>query len=551
MTDHLKIALAQINPTVGALAANLELGLKTVEEAVERGADIIMFAELFLTGYFPEDLLFKPRFVDDAMQSAMDFAAKSAKFPISILMPTIWRQDEKLYNAVLLIENGEIVQKRFKHRLPNDDVFYEKRYFAPGPLPEPVKIHGVSIGVPICEDIWSPDACKALKEGGAELLLCPNGSPYWHDKQFLRFEVARARIKETGLPMLYLNQVGGQDELVFDGASFGMSHDGELVFEGKSFECELVVSQWQKLAGKWRCVSATNTALVSIDEAPWRACVLGLRDYIHKNHFKSVLIGLSGGIDSAVVAAIAVDALGPENVHCIMLPYAYTSKDSLRDARECATRLGVRIVPIGEPVEAVNTSLSEIFAGLESGIAEENIQSRLRGTILMAVSNKLGSMLLTTGNKSEMAVGYATIYGDMNGGFNPIKDLLKMQVYHLADWRNSNMPGDCLGPAGEIIPATIINKAPSAELRPNQSDQDSLPPYPVLDKIIAALVEDELSVAQIVKLGFARDLIKNIEKMIYIAEYKRRQAAPGVKLTKKAFGIGRKYPITNGYKDKS
>jgi len=553
VTSKLKIALAQINPTVGDLAANLELGLKTLAEAVASGADIIMFAELFLTGYFPEDLLFKPRFVDDAMASARDFAAKSQKFPVSILMPTIWRQDDVLYNAVLLIENGAIVAKRFKHRLPNDDVFYEKRYFAAGPPPEPIKICGVSIGVPICEDIWSPDACAALKEKGAELLLCPNGSPYWHDKQFLRFEIMRARIRETGLPMLYLNQVGGQDELVFDGASFGMDHQGELVFEGKSFECELVVSQWQKTDGTWRCTRGTNTSLVSIDEAPWRACVLGLRDYIRKNNFKSVVLGLSGGIDSAIVAAIAVDALGPKNVHCVMLPYRYTSEDSLRDAKECAERLGVRydIVPIGSPVEEVNAALSDIFAGLAPGIAEENIQSRMRGTILMAISNKLGSMLITTGNKSEMAVGYATIYGDMNGGFNPIKDLMKMQVYHLAHWRNSHMPGDCLGPAGKVIPDTIINKAPSAELRPNQSDQDSLPPYPVLDKILAGLVENELSVAQIEQQGFERDLIKRVEKMLYMAQYKRRQAAPGVKLTKKAFGIGRKYPITNGYRDKS
>ncbi len=553
LTEQLKIALAQINPCVGALAANLELGLKTLAEAVDRGADIIMFAELFLTGYFPEDLLFKRRFVDDAMRSAKDFAAKSRKYPISILMPTIWRQGEQLFNAVLLIENGEIVEKRFKHRLPNEDVFYEKRYFAAGPVPDPITVRGVCVGVPICEDIWSPPVCAALKARGAELLLCPNGSPYWHNKQYLRFEIVRRRIRETGLPMLYLNQVGGQDELVFDGASFAMSHEGDLVFEGASFEPELVVSSWRKRAGKWVCIEGTNTSLVSTDEAPWRACVLGLRDYIHKNNFKSVVLGLSGGIDSAVVAAIGVDALGPENVHAIMLPYRYTSKQSLSDASECAGRLGVRYdtVPIGDPVEALNAGLSGIFAGLEPGVSEENIQSRMRGLVLMAVSNKLGSMLLTTGNKSELAVGYATIYGDMNGGFNPIKDLLKTRLYHLARWRNSNMPGDCLGPAAEVIPQTIINKAPSAELRPDQSDQDSLPPYPVLDKILQALVEDELSVAQIEHQGFDRALIKRVEKLLYTAEYKRRQAAPGVKLTKKAFGLGRKYPITNGYRDES
>ncbi len=553
MNKHLKIALAQLNPKVGALEENLSLALKSVEQAHAAGTDILMFSELFLTGYFPEDLLFKPQFVTDAIQVLHQFARETEKFSISILMPTLWRQGSHLYNAVALIEGGKIIDKRFKHRLPNDDVFYEKRYFAAGPTPKPFKIKGILVGVPICEDIWAPEACRALAEHGAEILLCPNGSPYWRDKQGIRFKEVRARIKETGLPLLYLNQVGGQDELVFDGASFGMDADGKLVFEGMSFECELVISDWEKVAGKWACIKGTNTDLVSIDEAPWRACVLGLRDYIHKNGFKSVVLGLSGGIDSAIVAAMAADALGPKNVHAIMLPYRYTSKESLADAKECATRLGIRydIVPISDPVEAVNGDLSEIFSGLESDVTEENIQSRMRGVILMAVSNKLGSMLLTTGNKSEMAVGYATIYGDMNGGFNPVKDLLKMQCYHLADWRNSHMPGDCLGNSGMVIPQSIIDKAPSAELRPDQKDQDSLPPYPVLDAIIKGLVEDELSVAEIEQQGFDRDLVKRIEWLIYVAEHKRKQAAPGVKLTKKAFGIGRKYPITNGYRDKS
>lgn len=553
MTKHLKIALAQLNPKVGALEENLAKAVKAMDEAVRAKADIILFGELFLTGYFPEDLLFKPQFVNDSLQTLHKFADQTANQPISILMPTLWRDEAELFNAVVLIENGKIEDIRYKHKLPNDDVFYEKRYFVAGPPPKPITIQGVSIGVPICEDVWTPDACKSLAENGAEIFLCPNGSPYWRDKQGVRFREVRARINETGLPLLYLNQVGGQDELVFDGASFGMDTGGKLVFEGKSFECELVISDWEKLDDTWVCTNGDNTQLVSKDEAPWRACVLGLRDYIHKNGFKSVVLGLSGGIDSAIVAAMAADALGPDNVHCIMLPYRYTSEESLADAKECATRLGVRydIVPIGDPVEAVNADLSEIFDGLEPDIAEENIQSRMRGVILMAVSNKLGSMLLTTGNKSEMAVGYATIYGDMNGGFNPIKDLLKMQCYHLADWRNVHMPGDCLGNSGMVIPQSIIDKAPSAELRPDQTDQDSLPPYPVLDAIIKGLVEDELSVAQIEAKGYDRDLIKRIEWLLYTAEYKRKQAAPGVKLTKKAFGIGRKYPITNGYRDKT
>ncbi len=553
MTKHLKIALAQLNPKVGALEENLTLALDAVQRAEGAGVDILLFSELFLTGYFPEDLLFKPQFVTDAIKVLNRFAKKTEKSSLSILMPTLWREGSDLFNGVVLIENGHIREKRFKHRLPNDDVFYEKRYFAAGPAPKPIDIKGVSVGVPICEDIWAPDACHSLAKAGAQIFLCPNGSPYWRDKQGIRFGEVRRRIKETGLPLLYLNQVGGQDELVFDGASFGMDEHGKIVFEGMSFECELVISQWEKTAGKWTCVKGTNTDLVSVDEAPWRACVLGLRDYIHKNGFKSVVLGLSGGIDSAIVAAMAADALGPENVHAIMLPYRYTSKESLADAKECASRLGIRydIVPIGDPVEAVNADLSQIFAGHEADVTEENIQSRMRGVVLMAVSNKLGSMLLTTGNKSELAVGYATIYGDMNGGFNPIKDLLKMQCYHLADWRNAHMPGDCLGNSGMVIPQTIIDKAPTAELRPDQKDQDSLPPYPVLDAIIKGLVEDELSVAEIEQLGFERELVKRIEWLLYVAEYKRKQAAPGVKLTKKAFGIGRKYPITNGYRDKS
>ncbi len=552
MTDHLKIALAQLNPRVGALEENLQKAVAATKQAAERGVDIIMFTELFLTGYFPEDLLFKSQFVDDALETLHAFSQQTASLDIAILMPTIWQQGQELFNAVVLVQNGEILEKRFKHKLPNDDVFYEKRYFTAGPPPAPIEIKGVSIGVPVCEDIWAADACASLAEKGARILLCPNGSPYWRNKQALRFDVVRQRIAETGLPLLYLNQVGGQDELVFDGASFGMDSAGELVFEGKSFECELVVSDWRRTEQGWVCSKGTNTALVSVDEAPWRACVLGLRDYIHKNGFKSVVLGLSGGIDSAVVAAMAADALGPENVHAIMLPYHYTSRDSLRDARECAKRLGIRydVVPIAGPVEAVNADLGDLFEGMEADVTEENIQSRMRGLILMAISNKTGAMLLTTGNKSEMAVGYATIYGDMNGGFNPIKDLLKMQVYHLADWRNSHMPGDCLGNGGKVIPDTIINKAPSAELAPGQTDQDSLPPYPVLDAIIRGLVEEELSVARIVEQGYEHDLVKRIERLLYLAEYKRRQAAPGVKLTRKAFGIGRKYPITNGYRDK-
>ncbi len=364
----------------------------------------------------------------------------------------------------------------------------------------------------------------------------------------------RDRVAEDNVPLLYLNQVGGQDELVFDGASFAIEPGGRLVLQGRSFEPELIISNWSRTADGWRCTDPHVAELAAIDEAPWRACVLGLRDYVEKNGFGHVVLGLSGGIDSAVVAAMAVDALGADKVHCLMLPYRYTSEESLKDAKAAAERLGVRydVVSIGAPVEAALVELAPVFGNRPMDVTEENIQSRMRGVYLMAVSNKLGSLLLTTGNKSEMAVGYATLYGDMNGGFNPIKDLLKMRVYELADWRNQHLPADCLGPAGEVIPRSIIDKVPSAELRPNQTDQDSLPPYPILDEILNGLVELELSVAEIVERGegrFDRNLVKRIEKLVYIAEYKRRQSAPGVKLTRKAFGFGRKYPITNGYRD--
>jgi NAD+ synthase len=553
VSKRLRITLAQLNPTVGAISSNFEMALLAFEKAHACNADILMFPELFLTGYFPDDLLFKPQFVKDALGAANDLVKRAKKYDFALLLPTIWQKKDKLYNAIIHAQNGEILDIRFKYELPNDDVFYEKRYFAKGKLPKPVNIKGVKIGLPICEDIWHAPVCKYLADRGAELLLCPNGSPYWRNKHYLRRQLVRSRVKETGLPLLYLNQVGGQDELVFDGASFGYNARGELAFEGESFKEDFIITDWKKEKDSWHFEKGRNVDLVSIDEAPWRACVLGLRDYLHKNHFSKVVLGLSGGIDSAIVAAMAVDALGAKNVHCIMLPYRYTSKSSLDDAKKCAKNLGVRydIIPIGEPVEEALEELNPIFDGLKKDVTEENIQSRMRGLILMAVSNKLGSMLLTTGNKSEMAVGYATIYGDMNGGFNPIKDLLKMQVYHLAHWRNKNMPDDCLGPKGEVIPPAIISKAPSAELAPNQVDQDSLPPYPVLDEILEGLVEKEMSVAQVVKLGFDHNLVKRIEKMLYISEYKRRQSSPGVKLTKKAFGMGRKYPITNGYRDES
>lgn len=551
MTDQLRIALAQLNPKVGDLPGNLALARQALADAQAAKADILMLSELFLTGYFPDDLLFKPQFVADAMETARSLVADTAGTDVVLILPTIWQDKGNLYNAVVVGENGEIIATRYKRELPNTDVFYEKRYFAAGPLPQPVEIKGVPVGIPICEDIWHRPVCEHLAMRGAEIMLCPNGSPYWTDKQHIRKDLVRARVAEDGVPLIYLNQVGGQDELVYDGASFAIEPGEKLVIQGKSFESDFIVSDWARGADGWTCTNGRVDDLTSVKEAPWRAAVLGLRDYVQKNGFRDVVLGLSGGIDSAVVAAMAVDAFGPEKVHCIMLPYRYTSEDSLRDAKDCASRLGVRydIVAIGVPVDDALRELQPIFGNRPLDTAEENIQSRMRGTILMAVSNKLGSMLLTTGNKSEMGVGYATIYGDMNGGYNPLKDMFKMEVYALADWRNKHLPGDCLGPSGEVIPQSIIDKAPSAELRPDQTDQDSLPPYPVLDDILRSIVEDEMSLGEVVARGHDPALVKRVERLLNIAEYKRRQSAPGPKLTPRAFGLGRKYPITNGYKD--
>ena len=553
MTDQLRIALAQLNPKVGDLAGNLALAGTALADAAAARVDILMFPELFLTGYFPDDLLFKPQFVAEAIAAAKSLAGETAGAGVSLVLPTVWRDEVGLRNAVLVAENGEIVAIRFKHELPNSDVFYEQRYFRSGPLPLPVTIRGVPVGIPICEDIWHSAVCDHLALRGAQIMLCPNGSPYWTDKQHGRKELVRARVAEDGVPMLYLNQVGGQDELVFDGASFAIEPGDRLVLQGKSFEPDFIVSDWVRGPGGWSCVDGRVEELPSVEEAPWRAAVLGLRDYVAKNGFSEVVLGLSGGIDSAVVAAMAVDALGPDKVHCLMLPYRYTTPASLLDARDCAERLRVRydVVAIGDPVDGALRELQPVFGNRPIDTAEENIQSRLRGTILMAVSNKLGSLLLTTGNKSEIGVGYATIYGDMNGGYNPLKDLFKTQVYALADWRNRHLPGDSLGQGGEVVPRAIIDKAPSAELRLDQTDQDSLPPYPVLDDILACMVEKEMALADIVARGHDAALVRRIERLLNIAEYKRRQAAPGPKLSARAFGLGRRYPITNGYSDGS
>ncbi len=557
--DTIRIAVAQLNPVVGDIAGNLAKAREARADAARHGAEIVLFTELFLAGYPPEDLVLRPAFLAACEKAAEDFAADTADGGPAVIIGVPLKRKSGVHNAIIVADKGKTVAERFKVDLPNYGEFDEKRVFQAGPdMPGPVAIRGVRFGIPICEDIWGDlGVCETLAESGAEILLVPNGSPYYRGKVDIRHQVAIRQVIETGLPVLYANMLGGQDELVFDGASFAIQADKSLAFQMSEFEEAVVVTTWKRGNESdepegWFCADGPMSNIPEKEEADYRACMLGLRDYVNKNGFRNVVLGLSGGIDSAICAALAVDALGEERLRAVMMPYRYTSKDSFKDAEDCARALGCRYdtVPIFEPVDGFSSALSELFEGTSQGITEENLQSRARGTILMAISNKFGSMVVTTGNKSEMSVGYATLYGDMNGGFNPIKDLYKMQVYALAAWRNAHVPPGALGPTGEVIPKNIIDKAPSAELRPNQTDQDSLPPYPVLDDILECLVENEMGVDEIVARGHDRATVSRVENMLYIAEYKRRQAAPGVKITRKNFGRDRRYPITNRFRDR-
>ena len=552
ISDELRIAVAQLNPTVGDVAGNLEKARQARAEAARQGADLVLFTELFISGYPPEDLVLKPSFMAACLRAIEDLAEDTADEGPGVIVGFPRQGEAGRHNSVAILDAGQVVATRDKVDLPNYSEFDEKRVFVAGDMPGPVNFRGIRIGVPICEDIWGDlGVCETLSESGAEILLVPNGSPYYRGKVDVRHQVAIRQVIESGLPLLFANEVGGQDELVFDGASFAINVDKSLGFQMAEFEEAIVTTIWRRQPSGWTCVEGVYESIPEKEEADYRACMLGLRDYVNKNGFRNVVIGLSGGIDSALCAALAVDALGADRLRSIMLPYRYTSSSSLKDAEDCARALGCRydVVPIEEPVKGFTAALGEIFEGTEEGVTEENLQSRTRGTILMAISNKFGSMVVTTGNKSEMSVGYATLYGDMNGGFNPIKDLYKMQVYALARWRNTTLPDGAMGPAGEAIPENIISKAPSAELRENQTDQDSLPPYPELDDILECLVEQEMSVGQIVARGHDAPTVRRIEHLLYIAEYKRRQSAPGVKITRKNFGRDRRYPITNRFRD--
>src|SRR6516165_7961944 len=555
-TDRLAIAIGQLNPIVGDIAGNADRARRARAEATRSGADVVALPELFLSGYPPEDLVLKPAFQAACRAKVEELARETAGGGPALLIGTPWLEERKLYNAYCLLDRGLITAVRRKVNLPNYGVFDERRVFASGPPPGPINFRGVRIGMPICEDIWTEwgdyeDVVECLAETGTELMIVPNGSPYSRDKDDVRLNLAVARVTESGVPLIYVNQTGGQDELVFDGASFGLHADRGLAFQLPAFREVVSTVRWERSGDGWRCVDGVIVPVEEGDKADYFACMLGLRDYVNKNGFKGVVLGLSGGVDSALVAALAVDALGADRVHCVMLPYRYTSRQSLDDAAQVAKALGVQYdtVPIESAVLGLEKALAPVFAGQPRDVTEENLQARARGTILMAMSNKFSLMVVTTGNKSEMSVGYATLYGDMNGGFNPIKDLYKTEVYRLARLRNGWKPEDARGPDGPVIPESIITRPPTAELRDNQKDEDSLPPYAVLDPILELLVEREEPVSAIVDAGFDRETVMRVERLINIAEYKRRQAAPGVKVTLKNFGRDRRYPITNRFRD--
>lgn len=549
MTDQLSIALAQLNPTVGDLPGNVRRVLAARAEAAARGADLMVCPELSVSGYPPEDLVLKPFFLDKAAAAVAELAEATADDGPALLVGAPWRQDGAVYNAALLLDGGKVAAVRLKHDLPNYGVFDEKRVFVPGPLPGPVNFRGVRLGVMICEDMWTADVAETLAESGAEILISPNGSPFETGKLDRRLNLATQRVVETGLPLIYVNQVGGQDELVFDGASFALGADRSLASQAPAFAESLLLTRWSRGADGWVCAEGAHYPPPDELGAIYQALMLGLRDYVNKNRFPGVILGLSGGIDSALSAAVAVDALGADRVHGVMMPSPYTSRDSLEDAAESAELLDCRIdtIPIIPAMDAFSNMLAPAFAGRDPDITEENLQSRARGVVLMALSNKFGAMVLSTGNKSEVSVGYATLYGDMCGGYSVLKDVYKTTVYALSRWRNENLPDGARGPAGRVVPERVLTKAPTAELKPDQTDQDSLPPYDELDDILRCLVEEEMGAPDIVARGHAPATVDKVWRLLHVAEYKRRQACPGVKITSRLFGRDRRYPITNGF----
>jgi NAD+ synthase len=552
MTDRFRLTLAQLNPVVGDLAGNAARASEVWAAARAAGAQMVAFPEMFVTGYQTQDLVMKPAFHRDAMEQVTRLAGACGDGPI-LGIGGPWFEEGHLYNAYHVLKGGRIVARTLKHELPNYNVFDEVRHFSPGPLSGPFDATGLRIGTPICEDAWFPDVPEAMAESGAEVLLVANGSPYFREKFAIRLNQMVARVTENDLPLVYLNMVGGQDDQVFDGGSFVLNRGGRLAVQLPVFEEAVVHVDFRRTERGWEAEEGERAVLPDAVEQDYHAMVLSLRDYLGKSGFSRVLLGLSGGVDSALVAAIAADALGPGNVRGVMLPSQYTSRESLEDAAAVAGGLGIALdtVPIDGARAAVGEALAPLFAGRKADVTEENIQSRLRGLMLMAQSNKFGEMLLTTGNKSEVAVGYATIYGDMAGGYNPLKDLYKTQVFATCRWRNAQHRPWMKGPAGEVIPPRVIDKPPSAELRPGQKDEDSLPPYAVLDGILEMLVDGDASVADCVAAGYERATIRRVEALVYGAEWKRFQAAPGTRLTRRAFWLDRRYPIVNRWRDRS
>ncbi|MGE0253153.1 MAG: NAD+ synthase [Alphaproteobacteria bacterium] len=550
MPDTLTIALAQLDPVVGDIDGNVARILAARAEAAAGGADVLVTTELAVAGYPPEDLVMKPAFLAAVRRGVDKLAAATADGGPAIIAGAPWLEDGRRTNAAVLLDGGRIVTRRDKWDLPNYGVFDEKRVFDAGDLPGPMNVRGVRLGVGVCEDMWTPDVAEALAETGAEILVFLNGSPYDRAKPDVRLNLAVARITETGLPLAYVNQVGGQDELVFDGGSFVLNADHAMAASAPMFREALLLTRWLRTEAGWRCAAGPVAAPATGLGAIYQAMMLGLRSYVNKNGFPGVVLGLSGGIDSAITAVVAADALGPDRVHCVMMPSPFTSQDSLEDAAAVATALGVRLdtVPIEPAMEAFDVMLARAFNAPSAGLTKENLQSRIRGVTLMAISNTTGAMLVTTGNKSEMSVGYATIYGDMAGGYSVLKDIYKTDVFALCRWRNENMPEGGLGPAGRVMPERVITKPPSAELRPDQKDEDSLPPYAELDRILHGLVEEDLGAEELVARGHEAATVRRIWRLLELAEYKRRQAPPGVKLTSRAFGRDRRYPITNAFK---
>ncbi|HKY22363.1 MAG TPA: NAD+ synthase [Vicinamibacterales bacterium] len=546
---HFTIALAQLNPTVGDIEGNLARIRKARDEAASAGADLVVLPELAVSGYPPEDLVLRPSVID-ACHAAIEHLVRESHTGPAIIATTPWREHGDVYNAALVIDGGAVTA-RFKSDLPNYGVFDEKRVFASGPMPEPVNFRGVKLGVPICEDIWTPGVMAHLVHAGAELFLVPNGSPFESQKFSTRLELARIRAREANSPLAYVNQIGGQDELVFDGRSFVVDRKGDLVRSMTGWEESIDVARWTRAEDGWTCERGRVEPLGEQLADTYNALIVGLRDYVGKNGFPGVVLGLSGGVDSALSAAIAVDALGPERVLGVRLPSPFTGQISMEEAQYVAGALGIRLmtIPIERAMTSAEETLAPAFEGRPRDVTEENLQARIRGLLLMGLSNKFGLMLLTTGNKSEMSVGYATLYGDMCGGFSVLKDIYKTEVYRLSRWRNSHRPRLAKGPVGDVIPERTLTRPPTAELRPNQTDQDSLPPYDQLDAILTGLIEDEKSVDELSAGVAPREIVSRVQQMLYTAEYKRRQAPPGVKVSPRSFGRDRRYPITNRFRE--